>query len=262
MKMSERPRSDAPHKRKTKPGKERLDLLLVAQGLAPSRERAQALVLAGQIRVNGTKVDKAGTQVLIDALIEMAGEPLRYASRGGLKLEGALEDFGVSPRDRVCMDVGSSTGGFTDCLLQNGASKVFAVDVTIDQLDWKLRQDARVATVERNARYLRPEDIGEEVDLVTVDLSFISVSKISGAIVPVASRGADFLILIKPQFELDRREVGKGGIVRDTVLHEKAIEHVIAAATESGLEIKGVRPSRLKGTEGNQEFFLHARRRE
>jgi len=262
MKMSERPSSNATHKRKTKPGKERLDLLLVAQGLAPSRERAQALVLAGQIRVNGAKVDKAGTQVATDARIEMAGEPLRYASRGGLKLEGALEDFGISPRDRVCMDVGSSTGGFTDCLLQNGASKVFAVDVTIDQLDWKLRRDARVATVERNARYLRPEDIGALVDFVTVDVSFISVSKILDAIVPAASRGADFLILIKPQFELDKREVGKGGIVRDAALHQKAIERVVTAATESGLEIEGVRPSRLTGTEGNQEFFLHARRRE
>jgi 23S rRNA (cytidine1920-2'-O)/16S rRNA (cytidine1409-2'-O)-methyltransferase len=262
MKMSERPPSSAPRKRQTKPGKERLDLLLVAQGLAPSRERAQALVLAGQIRVNGAKVDKAGTQVATDARIEIAGEPLRYASRGGLKLEGALEDFGVTPRDRVCMDVGSSTGGFTDCLLQYGASKVFAVDVTIDQLDWKLRRDKRVVTVERNARYLRPEDIGEPVDFVTVDVSFISVSKILGAIVPVASRGADFLILIKPQFELDKRDVGKGGIVRDAALHQKAIERVLAAAGESRLDIVGVKPSRVTGTEGNQEFFLHAHRRE
>jgi 23S rRNA (cytidine1920-2'-O)/16S rRNA (cytidine1409-2'-O)-methyltransferase len=262
MKMSERPPRDAKHKRQTKPGKERLDLLIVAQGLAPSRERAQALVLAGQIRVSGAKIDKAGTQVATDARIEIAGEPLRYASRGGMKLEGALEDFGVNPRDRVCMDVGSSTGGFTDCLLQNGASKVIAVDVTIDQLDWKLRRDARVRTVEGNARYLRTEDIGEPVDFVTVDVSFISVSKILGAIVPIASRGADFLILIKPQFELDKRDVGKGGIVRDGALHQKAIERVVTAATEAGLEIKGVQPSRLTGTEGNQEFFLHARRHE
>ena len=262
MKMSGRPSPSAPRKRQTKPGKERLDLLLVAQGLAPSRERAQALVLAGQIRVNGAKVDKAGTQVATDARIDIAGEPLRYASRGGLKLEGALEDFALTPRDRVCMDVGSSTGGFTDCLLQNGARKVFAVDVTIDQLDWKLRKDTRVATAELNARYLRPEDIGEPVDFVTVDVSFISVSKILGAIVPVASRGTDFLILIKPQFELDKRDVGKGGIVRDAALHQKAIERALAAAAELGLEIAGGRPSRLTGTEGNQEFFLHARRRE
>jgi 23S rRNA (cytidine1920-2'-O)/16S rRNA (cytidine1409-2'-O)-methyltransferase len=262
MKMARHPPRSASPERKTKPGKARLDLLLVERGLAPSRERAQALVLAGQARVGGVKVDKAGTQVANDAHIEIVGETLRYASRGGLKLEGALEDFGVSPQDRVCMDVGSSTGGFTDCLLKNGARKVFAVDVTIDQLDWKLRQDARVTTVEGNARYLKPQDIGEQVAFVTVDVSFISVSKILGAIVPVASRGADFLILIKPQFELDKREVGKGGIVRDATLHQKAIERVTSAAAEAGLEIIGVRPSRLTGTEGNQEFFLHARRRE
>lgn len=259
MKMSQRSSRSAPHKRQAKPGKERIDLLLVALGFAPSRERAQALVLAGQIRVNGAKVDKAGTQVATDARIEIAGETLRYASRGGLKLEGALEDFGLSPRGRICMDVGSSTGGFTDCLLQNGANKVFAVDVTIDQLDWKLRQDARVAMVEKNARYLRPEDLGEPVDFVTVDVSFISVSKLLGPIVPIASGRADFLILIKPQFELDPRDVGKGGIVRDAALHQKAIERVVTAAAGAGLEIIGVRPSRLVGAKGNQEFFLHAR---
>jgi 23S rRNA (cytidine1920-2'-O)/16S rRNA (cytidine1409-2'-O)-methyltransferase len=259
MKKSQRTSTAAPHKKKTKLGKERIDLLLVAQGLAPSRERAQALVLAGQIRVNGAKVDKAGTQVATDARVELAGETLRYSSRGGLKLEGALRDFELSPRHRICMDVGSSTGGFTDCLLQNGASKVFAVDVTIDQLDWKLRQDARVATVEKNARHLLPEDIGEQVEFVTVDVSFISVSKLLGPIVPVASRRADFLILIKPQFELDPRDIGKGGIVRDSALHQKAIERVVAAAAGARLEIIGVRPSRLAGTKGNQEFFLHAR---
>jgi 23S rRNA (cytidine1920-2'-O)/16S rRNA (cytidine1409-2'-O)-methyltransferase len=262
MKKSARLPDNASPPRKVKPGKARIDLLLVERGLAPSRERAQALLLAGQVRVSGARIDKAGTQVAADAVIEIVGEQLRYASRGGLKLEGALEDFGINPGERVCMDVGSSTGGFSDCLLQNGARRVFAVDVTIDQLDWKLRRDARVTTVERNARYLRPQDIREAVDLVTVDVSFISVSKILAAIVPVASVGAEFLILIKPQFELDKREVGKGGIVRDAALHQKAIERVVKAATETGLEILGVRPSRLAGTEGNQEFFLHARRRE
>jgi 23S rRNA (cytidine1920-2'-O)/16S rRNA (cytidine1409-2'-O)-methyltransferase len=262
MKKSARLPDNVSPPRKIKPGKARIDLLLVERGLAPSRERAQALLLAGQVRVHGARIDKAGTQVAADAVIEIVGEQLRYASRGGLKLEGALEDFETSSRDRVCMDVGSSTGGFSDCLLQNGARRVFAVDVTIDQLDWKLQRDARVTTVERNARYLRREDIGEAVDLVTVDVSFISVSKILAAIVPVASVGAEFLILIKPQFELDKREVGKGGIVRDAALHQKAIERVVKAATETGLEILGVRPSRLPGTEGNQEFFLHARRRE
>jgi len=262
MKMSRHLPRTTSQARKTKPGKARLDLLLVERALAPSRERAQALVLAGQVRVGGAMIDKAGTQVATDASVEIVGEALRYASRGGLKLEGALEDFGVSPQGLVCMDVGSSTGGFTDCLLQNGARKVLAVDVTVDQLNWKLRRDARVATVKRNARYLKPEDIGEEVDFVTVDVSFISVSKILEAIVPVASRGADFLILVKPQFELDKRDVGKGGIVRDAALHQKAIERVVTAAAEVGLEIIGVRPSRLTGAEGNQEFFLRARRRE
>jgi 23S rRNA (cytidine1920-2'-O)/16S rRNA (cytidine1409-2'-O)-methyltransferase len=245
-----------------KPGKARIDLLLVERGLAPSRERAQALLLAGQVRVNGIKAEKAGTQIATNAQIEIVGDTLRYSSRGGLKLEGALEDFGVSPRDRICLDVGSSTGGFTDCLLQNGAQKVYAVDVTIDQLDWKLRQDSRVVTVERNARYLKPEDIGEPVEIVTVDVSFISVSKILPAIVPAAIAGADFLILIKPQFELEKRDVGKRGIVREAALHQKAIDRVVTAAKEAGLEDAGVRPSRITGTEGNQEFFLHARRRE
>jgi 23S rRNA (cytidine1920-2'-O)/16S rRNA (cytidine1409-2'-O)-methyltransferase len=243
-----------------KPGKARLDVLLVERGLAASRERAQALLLAGQVRVNGAKMEKAGTQVSMDARIEIAGDAPRYASRAGRKLEGALLDFGASPRERVCMDVGSSTGGFTDCLLQHGARKVYAVDVTIDQLDWKLRRDPRVVTVERNARYLRPEDIGEAVGFVTMDVSFISASKILPAIVPIAARGADFLILIKPQFELEKREIGKGGIVREAALHQKAIARVSAAAAEAGLELIGARPSRLAGAEGNLEFFLHARR--
>jgi 23S rRNA (cytidine1920-2'-O)/16S rRNA (cytidine1409-2'-O)-methyltransferase len=242
-----------------KPGKARLDVLLVERGLAPSRERAQAILLAGQVRVNGDRMDKPGSQVAADARIEIVGETLRYASRGGLKLEGALDDFGVDPRDRICLDVGSSTGGFTDCLLQRGARKVYAVDVSIDQLDWKLRQDSRVVTVERNARYLRAEDIGESPSLIVMDVSFISVTKILPAIVPIAPAGCDLLILIKPQFELEKRDVGKGGIVRDPSLREKAVERVRAAATDAGLEIVGVRPSHVTGAEGNQEYFLHAR---
>jgi 23S rRNA (cytidine1920-2'-O)/16S rRNA (cytidine1409-2'-O)-methyltransferase len=253
-------RSDSRHK-KAKPGKARLDVLLVERGLAPSRQRAQALILAGQARVDGVRIDKAGTPVASDARIEIAGEPLRYASRAGLKLEGALEDFTLSPRDRVCTDVGSSTGGFTDCLLQKGARRVFAVDVTIDQLDWKLQNDSRVVTVEKNARYLRPEDFTEAADFVTVDVSFISVSKILGNLVSLVAQGADFVVLIKPQFELEKRAVGKGGIVRDPALHRKAIDSVTQAAATAGLEIIGVRPSRVAGAEGNQEFFLHARRR-
>jgi 23S rRNA (cytidine1920-2'-O)/16S rRNA (cytidine1409-2'-O)-methyltransferase len=244
-----------------KPGKIRLDVLIVERGLAPSRERAQAILLAGNVLVNGQKMEKPGSQVAADARVEIIGEALRYASRGGLKLEGALEDFVVTPQGLICLDVGSSTGGFTDCLLQRGAARVFAVDVTVDQLDWKLRQDPRVTTIERNARYLRADDVPEPPALVTMDVSFISVAKVLPAVVPVAAPGADFLILIKPQFELEKREIGKGGIVRDAALHQKAIERVQAAATECGLTILVVRPSHLPGTEGNQEFFLHARAR-
>src|ERR1700719_2444861 len=239
--------------------KTRLDVLLVERGLAPSRERAQAMLLAGNVRVNGKRMDKPGIRLATDAQIELAGEAQRYSSRGGLKLEGALEDFGVTAQEKTCLDVGSSNGGFTDCLLQHGARRVYAVDVTINQLDWKLQKNPRVVTIERNARYLKPGDVGEVVDLVTMDVSFISVTKVLPAIAPLASAGTDFLILVKPQFELEKQQVGKGGIVRDAALQEKAVEHVIAAATALGLEIVGVRASRITGTEGNQEFFLHAR---
>jgi 23S rRNA (cytidine1920-2'-O)/16S rRNA (cytidine1409-2'-O)-methyltransferase len=247
-------------KRNGKPGKMRIDVLLVSRGLAATRERAQALLLAGQVRVNGAILTKAGTQVEADAGLEVTGEACRYASRGGLKLEGAIADFVVSVEDRACLDVGSSTGGFTDCLLQRGARKVFAVDVTIDQLDWKVRRDPRVVTVERNARYLRPEDISEPASLVVIDVSFISVGKVLPAVVSVAAGGAEFLILVKPQFELDRRDIGKGGIVGSPELQQKAIDRVSAAAAAAGLQVLDVRPSRVKGTAGNQEFFLHARR--
>jgi 23S rRNA (cytidine1920-2'-O)/16S rRNA (cytidine1409-2'-O)-methyltransferase len=244
-----------------KPGKLRVDVLLVEGGLAPSREKARALLLAGQVRVNGIRVDKPGTQVAWDARVEIVGETLRYVSRGGIKLEGALEEFEVSPRGKICLDVGSSTGGFTDCLLQSGASKVYAVDVTIDQLDWKLQQDPRVVAIERNARYLRRHDIGEPVEMITMDVSFISVVKVLPAVAPCAVAGADFLILIKPQFELEKREVGKGGIVRDAELHQKAVERVREAAARCALEIVGVKPSRLRGAQGNQEFFLCVQKR-
>jgi 23S rRNA (cytidine1920-2'-O)/16S rRNA (cytidine1409-2'-O)-methyltransferase len=246
------------HKR-ARPGKSRIDVLIVERGLAPSREKAQAMLLAGNILVNGQKIEKPGTQIPTDAQIEIIGETLRYASRGGVKLEGALEDFGISPQGKICLDVGSSTGGFTDCLLQQGALRVYAVDVSADQLDWKLRKDPRVIMIERNARYLQARDIPEQAALITMDVSFISVTKVLPSIVPVAVAGADYLILIKPQFELEKREVGKGGIVRDNLLHQKAIERVTAAAAELSLEILGVHPSHLTGAEGNQEFFLHAR---
>ncbi len=240
--------------------KKRLDQLLVERGLVDSRQRARALILAGRVSVAGQKVDKAGALIAASAAIELAGEPLRYASRGGLKLEGALEDFGLSAAGKVCLDVGSSTGGFTDCLLQHGAARVYAVDVNIAQLAWKLQQDARVIPIERNARFLKPGDLAELAEFVTVDLAFISVAKVLPALVPLAAPGADFLILVKPQFELERGQVGRGGIVRDPRLHRQAIERVEQAAAELDLRSHGVRPSRLPGAEGNQEFFLHARR--
>jgi 23S rRNA (cytidine1920-2'-O)/16S rRNA (cytidine1409-2'-O)-methyltransferase len=240
--------------------KTRLDVLIVERGLAPSRERAQALLLAGQVRVNGERMEKPGSRVAADARVELIGDGLRYSSRGGLKLEGALKDFDATPLDKICLDVGSSTGGFTDCLLQHGARLVYAVDVTVNQLDWKLQKDSRVVTIERNARYLKADDVGEPVEFVTMDVSFISATKVLPAIVPLAKVNATFLILIKPQFELEKSAVRKGGIVRDVALQEKAIEQVRAGAAGLGLEIIGVRASRITGAEGNQEFFLHARR--
>ncbi|HEX2710752.1 MAG TPA: TlyA family RNA methyltransferase [Candidatus Acidoferrales bacterium] len=257
--MAARSSTDAV-KSRPKSQRKRLDLLLVERGLAESRQRAQGLILAGQVFVNGQKQDKAGAQVAIDAGIEITGGQLRYASRGGLKLEGALEEFGISVREKICLDIGASTGGFTDCLLEHGAQRVYAVDVNVNQLAWKLQRDTRVVRLERNARELHPDDLGEPVELVAIDVSFISVTKILRAAVAAAKPGADFLILVKPQFELDRGDVGKGGIVSDPRLHERAVERVKASAAEAGLAIVGARPSRLPGAEGNQEFFLHARR--
>jgi 23S rRNA (cytidine1920-2'-O)/16S rRNA (cytidine1409-2'-O)-methyltransferase len=240
--------------------KRRLDVLLAERGLAESRQRAQALILAGRVHVAGQRADKAGMFVPADVAIELVGEGLRYASRAGAKLEGALEDFGVDPAARVCLDAGASTGGFTDCLLQHGAARVFAVDVTITQLAWKLQQDPRMTPMEMNVRYLKPDALPEAPSLVTADLSFISVAKVLPALAAAAQPGADFLILIKPQFELERGDVGRGGVVRDARLHDRAVERVRAAAVAAGLEPVGVRPSHLPGAEGNQEFFLHARK--
>jgi 23S rRNA (cytidine1920-2'-O)/16S rRNA (cytidine1409-2'-O)-methyltransferase len=247
-------------KPRTKTAKQRLDVLLVERGMAESRQRAQALVLAGHVLVGGQKHAKAGTAVPADARIEILGQAIPYVSRGGVKLEGALAHFGIDAAGKICIDVGSSTGGFTDCLLQRGAGRVYAVDVNVDQLAWKLQQDKRVVRVERNARNLRREDIAEPADLVTIDLSFISVRKVLSAVVPLTREGADFLILVKPQFELQAKDVGKGGIVRDSSLHRKAVDDVSAAAQAAGLRVIGSAPSRLPGAEGNLEFFLHARR--
>ncbi len=237
----------------------RVDAALVARKLAETPQSAQALIMAGRVLIEKQRVTKSGELVAADARIEITGADFKYASRAGLKLEGALEDFGVDARGSVCLDVGASNGGFTDCLLQGGARRVYAVDVNTAQLDWKLQHDARVIPIKKNARFLSPADIAEKVELVTMDVSFISVTKLIGAAVAMAKRGAVFLILVKPQFELPKAMVCKGGIVRDAELHERAIASVRAAAEKAGLEVLGVRPSRVTGKEGNQEYFLHAR---
>lgn len=240
--------------------RKRLDVLLVERGLAESRQKAQAMILAGEVEIAGKKADKAGLQVAEDAKLEVRSRLQKYVSRGGFKLEGALQDFAVKPEGRVCLDVGSSTGGFTDCLLQHGATRVYAVDVNTDQLAWKLREDPRAVKIKKNARELRAADLQEQASLVVIDVSFISVGKVLPGAAACAGEGSDFLILVKPQFELQREDVGKGGIVRDTKLHEKAIASVSDAAKSLGLSILGMAPSHLPGTEGNQEYFLHAQK--
>ena len=237
----------------------RLDVAVVERGLAESRQKAQALILAGKVRVDGARADKAGALVAPAARIEIAGGTQRYVSRAGDKLAGALSDFGVDPSGKTCLDAGSSTGGFTDCLLQHGAAKVFAVDVTTSQLAWKLQQDPRVTAIEANARYLQHSALPEKPALVTVDLSFISVAKVLPRLAALVAPAAEFLILVKPQFELGRGQVCRGGIVRDPVLHQRAIETVCEAAARAGLQVLGARPSHVTGAEGNQEFFVYAR---
>jgi 23S rRNA (cytidine1920-2'-O)/16S rRNA (cytidine1409-2'-O)-methyltransferase len=239
----------------------RLDALIVERGLANSIAKAQAMILAGEISVDGARIDKAGALFSPEARIEVSSRTGKFVSRAGLKLEGALEDFAIDPNGRVCVDVGASTGGFTDCLLQRGATRVYAVDVNLDQLAWKLRKDPRVLRVTRNARDLRADDIPEPVDLLAFDVSFISVSKVLPATLAVARAGADLLILVKPQFELPREDVGPGGIVSSPALHDKAVAAARDAASHLGLEILGTRHSRLTGAEGNQEYFLHARKK-
>jgi 23S rRNA (cytidine1920-2'-O)/16S rRNA (cytidine1409-2'-O)-methyltransferase len=246
---------------KAKPSKKRLDQLLVERGLAESIAKAQAMILAGEVWIDETRADKAGASVAEDAKIAVTSRAQKYASRGGIKLEGALNDFAIHPSRLICLDIGSSTGGFTDCLLQRGALRVYAVDVNVDQMAWKLQQDQRVIRVQRNARELRREDIPDPIDLVVLDVSFISAAKVLAPASTMAKSAADFVILVKPQFELPRENVGTGGIVSDPALHEKAIEKVRAAAIADGLEILAVRPSHLPGAEGNQEYFLHARKK-
>jgi 23S rRNA (cytidine1920-2'-O)/16S rRNA (cytidine1409-2'-O)-methyltransferase len=244
----------------TRKDRTRLDVLIFERGLAASREKAQAMILAGEVFVNGNAAAKAGQAVANDAAIEIQSRIQRYVSRGGFKLEGALKDFSVDPHGRIALDLGSSNGGFSDCLLQHGALRVYAVDVNVDQLDWKLQQDSRVLRIKKNGRELQPQDLPEKVTIVVADVSFISVTKILPAVMPLADSECEFLILIKPQFELRREDIGPGGIVRDPELHRRAIESVSSAALQLGLSVLGVQPSHLSGAEGNQEYFLHSRK--
>jgi 23S rRNA (cytidine1920-2'-O)/16S rRNA (cytidine1409-2'-O)-methyltransferase len=238
--------------------RQRLDLLVVERRLAGSREKARAMILAGQVLVNGQKADKAGANVDSDAKIEMLAQP-RYVGRGGLKLEAALDHFGIAVAGKVCLDVGSSTGGFTDCLLQRGALRVYAIDAGTGQLDWKLRNDPRVIVHEQtNARHLTRDQIPESIDLAVCDVSFISITMILPALAPVLGSHAEMIILVKPQFELERRQVGKGGIIRDPDLHLQACRRVEQAVQTLGFRAEII-PSPLLGAEGNQEFLLHAR---
>jgi 23S rRNA (cytidine1920-2'-O)/16S rRNA (cytidine1409-2'-O)-methyltransferase len=237
----------------------RLDKLLLDRGLVPSRERAQALILAGKVMVNEQKVEKPGTSVLTDASVRLLGEDLRYVSRGGLKLERALEYWKIDVRGKTCADIGASTGGFTDCLLQHGAGGVIAIDTGRRQIDTKLRSDARVRLLEQtNARYLTPEQVGENADFLAMDVAFISATLVLPAVI-AAAKPREIVVLVKPQFEVGRERVGAGGIVRDESDQQAAVAKVReAVAALGGREIEVI-DSPITGSEGNREFLLHAR---
>jgi 23S rRNA (cytidine1920-2'-O)/16S rRNA (cytidine1409-2'-O)-methyltransferase len=235
--------------------KKRIDKLLVQQGLAETREKAQAMIMAGNVLVDEQLVTKAGMTVAEDAIVRLKEAPHPYVSRGGVKLEGAIRSFGLDVQDKVCLDVGSSTGGFTHFLLLNGASRVYALDVDIKQLDWKIRHDPRVRPIELNARFLEPSHIGELVDLVTMDASFISLTMLLPRIPAVLKPSGHCIALVKPQFEVGREHVGKGGIVRDPQLQRSAIEKVADAGRIAGLEFVASVESPITGREGNREFF-------
>mgnify|MGYP004550914331 CR=1 FL=1 len=236
--------------------KTRLDVAMAAQGLAESRQKAQAIIMSGLVFVDGKRVDKCGAQIADTAVIEVRGKTLRYVSRGGLKLEKAMQCFPLTLQDAVAMDCGASTGGFTDCMLQNGAKKVYAVDVGYGQLDWKLRQDERVVCMERtNARYLTREQIPEPLDFVSVDVSFISLGLIFPALRPLLADNANLVCLIKPQFEAGKDKVGKKGVVRDPKVHLAVLEQFLRHAAENDLTVKGMTYSPIKGPEGNIEYL-------
>jgi 23S rRNA (cytidine1920-2'-O)/16S rRNA (cytidine1409-2'-O)-methyltransferase len=241
--------------------KERLDMLLVKRNLAESREKAKAIIMSGNVFVDGQREDKAGSSFLESVSIEIKGLSLKYVSRGGLKLEKAIESYGLSLQDMVCMDVGSSTGGFTDCMLQNGASKVYAVDVGTNQLAWKLRQDERVISMEKtNIRYLEPEAINDEIGFISIDVAFISLTKVLLPVRNLLKDTGEVVCLIKPQFEAGRDKVGKKGVVRDRSVHIQVIETVILYAVRIGFRILNLDYSPIKGPEGNIEYLLHLKK--
>lgn len=236
--------------------KERLDVLLVNKGFSESREKAKRTIMAGIVYVNGEKEDKAGTTFDPEVEIEVRGNVLPYVSRGGLKLEKAIKEFGVSCEGKVCLDIGASTGGFTDCMLQNGAVKVFAIDVGHGQLDWKLRNDERVVCMEKtNIRYVKPEDLGELASLVSIDVSFISLQLVLPVVKTLIKDDCQVVCLIKPQFEAGRDQVGKKGVVRDKKVHVEVIEKTLSFAYSIGFELKGLTFSPIKGPEGNIEYL-------
>ena len=238
--------------------KKRLDIMMVEQGLAPSREKAKAYIMAGEVYVNGQKEDKAGSMFAETAKLEVRGKTLPYVSRGGLKLEKAMTHFGVTLKDKVCMDVGASTGGFTDCMLQNGAVKVYSVDVGHGQLAWKLVQDDRVVCMDRtNIRYVTQDDIDDVIEFASIDVSFISLTKVLLPVRELLSENGQIVCLIKPQFEAGRENVGKKGVVRDKKVHTQVIEMVIEYAKSIGFGIINLDFSPVKGPEGNIEYLLY-----
>lgn len=238
--------------------KERLDVLLVEKGIAPSREKAKAVIMSGIVYVDGSKEDKAGAAFPVNVNIEVRGNTLKYVSRGGLKLEKAMQEFNISLKEKVCMDVGASTGGFTDCMLQNGATRVYSIDVGHGQLDWGLRNDDRVVCMEKtNIRYVTPEDIGEPVDFSSIDVSFISLKKVLLPVKNILGTNGKIVCLIKPQFEAGREKVGKKGVVRDKEVHKEVIEMVTDYAKSIDLYPLMLDFSPVKGPEGNIEYLLY-----
>lgn len=241
--------------------KERLDVLVVKHGIAESREKAKAMIMSGDIFINGQREDKAGSMFQEDVVVELRGKPMKYVSRGGLKLEKALLEFDLTLENKVCMDIGASTGGFTDCMLQNGAKKVYSVDVGYGQFAWKLRQDERVVCMEKtNIRYVTMDQIGEPLDFASVDVSFISLTKVLPAANLLMNEGGELICLIKPQFEAGREKVGKKGVVREPETHLEVIQKIIDFSLENGFSVRNLSFSPIKGPEGNIEYLVHLKK--